>query len=60
MSARLELGHIDYLDVNNFKSYKGQHRVGPFKNFTAIVGPNGAGTARSIFRRGGRWKKEGL
>lgn len=29
--------------LENFKSYEGQVRVGPFKKFTCVVGPNGAG-----------------
>lgn len=36
-------GRIDRLEVENFKSYKGHQRIGPFKDFTAIVGPNGSG-----------------
>lgn len=39
--------HIDRIEVNNFKSYKGHHVIGPFRSFTAVVGPNGAGTARN-------------
>ncbi|KAI3640518.1 hypothetical protein MIR68_001396 [Amoeboaphelidium protococcarum] len=32
------------LEVHNFKSYKGNHVVGPFiKPFTCIIGPNGTG-----------------
>lgn len=31
------------LEVENFKSYKGKHVIGPFANFTAIIGPNGSG-----------------
>lgn len=29
--------------VENFKSYEGRVRVGPFRKFTCVVGPNGAG-----------------
>ena len=36
-------GRIDRLEVENFKSYKGHQRIGPFKNFTAVIGPNGSG-----------------
>jgi hypothetical protein len=36
-------GHIDRLEVENFKSYKGIQTIGPFHRFTAIIGPNGAG-----------------
>eukprot|EP00210_Caulerpa_lentillifera_P005542 g5301.t1 len=36
-------GHIEFLELLNFKSYKGKLRIGPMRNFSAIVGPNGAG-----------------
>lgn len=36
-------GRIDRLEVENFKSYKGHQKIGPFKNFTAVIGPNGSG-----------------
>lgn len=36
-------GRLKYIDVENFKSYKGKQKIGPFKNFTAIIGPNGSG-----------------
>ncbi len=31
------------LELENFKSYKGHQLIGPFKAFTCIIGPNGAG-----------------
>lgn len=31
------------LVIQNFKSYKGEHIIGPFKKFTTIIGPNGSG-----------------
>eukprot|EP01122_Echinamoeba_exundans_P014026 TRINITY_DN6267_c0_g1_i1.p1 TRINITY_DN6267_c0_g1~~TRINITY_DN6267_c0_g1_i1.p1 ORF type:complete len:1219 (+),score=293.05 TRINITY_DN6267_c0_g1_i1:51-3707(+) len=34
---------IVHLALENFKSYRGHHKIGPFKNFTAIIGPNGSG-----------------
>ena len=37
------MGHIVRLEVENFKSYGGKQVVGPFKRFTAVIGPNGAG-----------------
>ena len=37
------MGYLERLEINNFKSYKGQHIIGPFKKFTAIIGPNGCG-----------------
>ncbi len=36
-------GRLKYIDVDNFKSYKGKQTIGPFKNFSAIIGPNGSG-----------------
>ena len=29
--------------VENFKSYKGKHTIGPFPSFSCVIGPNGAG-----------------
>lgn len=37
------MGYLQRLELENFKSYKGKHTVGPFKRFTAIIGPNGCG-----------------
>lgn len=34
---------LKYIDMENFKSYRGRHRIGPLKSFTAVVGPNGSG-----------------
>nr|WJN25071.1 condensin complex subunit [Tranzscheliella williamsii] len=31
------------LEIENFKSYRGQQVVGPFHAFTAVIGPNGSG-----------------
>ncbi|UMM12390.1 hypothetical protein L5515_001191 [Caenorhabditis briggsae] len=36
-------GHLHTLEIENFKSYKGKHIIGPFSRFTAIIGPNGSG-----------------
>ncbi|GAX83463.1 hypothetical protein CEUSTIGMA_g10888.t1 [Chlamydomonas eustigma] len=36
-------GRIDCLEVENFKSYRGFQKIGPFKDFTAVIGPNGSG-----------------
>ena len=38
-----EMGFLKRLELENFKSYKGHQVIGPFKHFTAIIGPNGAG-----------------
>ena len=37
------MGYLKRLELENFKSYKGHQIIGPFKRFTAIIGPNGAG-----------------
>lgn len=37
------MGRLHTLELENFKSYKGRQIVGPFKHFTAIIGPNGSG-----------------
>lgn len=34
---------LNYIEVENFKSYKGQIAIGPLKRFTAVIGPNGSG-----------------
>ena len=39
-------GRIDRIEVENFKSYKGKHQIGPFKSFTSVVGPNGSGKSK--------------
>ena len=37
------MGILERLILENFKSYKGKHIIGPFSRFTAIIGPNGCG-----------------
>lgn len=37
------MGMLKEIEVENFKSYKGKQRIGPFKQFTAVIGPNGSG-----------------
>ncbi|KAK2580141.1 hypothetical protein KPH14_012415 [Odynerus spinipes] len=34
---------LKYIEVENFKSYKGKLIIGPLKSFTAVIGPNGSG-----------------
>lgn len=34
---------LKYIEVENFKSYRGFYHVGPLKPFTAVIGPNGSG-----------------
>ncbi|CAG2255013.1 SMC1 [Mytilus edulis] len=36
-------GHLKYIEVENFKSYRGKQKIGPFNKFTAVIGPNGSG-----------------
>lgn len=38
------MGRLDRLELDNFKSYNGKRVIGPFADFTSIIGPNGAGT----------------
>ncbi|KAF2346904.1 RecF/RecN/SMC N-terminal [Trinorchestia longiramus] len=34
---------LKYIEVENFKSYRGFYTIGPLKSFTAVIGPNGSG-----------------
>lgn len=34
---------LSSIEVENFKSYRGKLLIGPLKQFTAIIGPNGSG-----------------
>ncbi|UJR31961.1 hypothetical protein I4U23_019434 [Adineta vaga] len=34
---------LKYVEIDNFKSYKGHIAIGPLQKFTAIIGPNGSG-----------------
>ena len=34
---------LKYVEIDNFKSYKGHIVIGPLRKFTAIIGPNGSG-----------------
>ena len=40
---------LKYIDMENFKSYRGHHRIGPMESFTAVVGPNGSGKKKKAF-----------
>ena len=37
------MGFLEYLHIEDFKSYKGKITIGPFGRFTSIIGPNGSG-----------------
>lgn len=34
---------LKFIEMENFKSYRGHTIVGPLKEFTAVIGPNGSG-----------------
>merc|ERR1712142_1166921 len=34
---------LKYIEVDNFKSYRGFYHIGPLQPFTAVIGPNGSG-----------------
>ena len=36
-------GRLVHIEVENFKSYRGHHLIGPFYEFTAVIGANGSG-----------------
>ena len=38
-------GHVQlkYIELENFKSYRGYRRLGPLQSFVAVIGPNGSG-----------------
>ncbi|KAL9893957.1 structural maintenance of chromosomes protein 1A [Glossina fuscipes] len=38
-----EQAFLQYIEMDNFKSYQGRVVVGPLKQFTAVIGPNGSG-----------------
>lgn len=40
---------LNSIEVDNFKSYKGQYTIGPLKTFTAVIGPNGSGMEMNPF-----------
>jgi structural maintenance of chromosome 1 len=42
------MGRIHRLILHNFKSYEGEHTIGPFSNFTAVIGPNGSGLSAPL------------
>lgn len=34
---------LQFIEIENFKSYKGNITIGPLKQFSAVIGPNGSG-----------------
>jgi len=43
LSPPPSLSSLTQHQVENFKSYRGRQRIGPFGGFTAVIGPNGSG-----------------
>ncbi|ALC47438.1 SMC1 [Drosophila busckii] len=41
--AEDETAFLEYIEMENFKSYRGHIVVGPLKQFNAVIGPNGSG-----------------
>lgn len=40
---------VDSIELENFKSYYGKNKIGPFdQSFSAVVGPNGSGKSNLI------------
>lgn len=40
---------LKYIEVENFKSYRGHRVIGPLKPFNAVIGPNGSGNLQKQF-----------
>ncbi|KAI8130777.1 Structural maintenance of chromosomes protein 1A [Lucilia cuprina] len=38
-----DVAFLQFIEMENFKSYRGHVVVGPLKQFTAVIGPNGSG-----------------
>lgn len=34
---------LEFIEIVNFKSYRGTIKIGPLKQFSAVIGPNGSG-----------------
>lgn len=45
----IEASFLQYIEMENFKSYRGHVLVGPLKQFTAVIGPNGSGKSKCKF-----------
>lgn len=43
MPAENDVAFLQFIEMENFKSYRGHVVVGPLKQFTAVIGPNGSG-----------------
>ena len=43
MAPSFENVQLKFIEVNNFKSYRGFKKIGPLRPFMAVIGPNGSG-----------------
>lgn len=43
MPSENDVAFLEFIEMENFKSYRGHVVVGPLKQFTAVIGPNGSG-----------------
>merc|ERR1712173_557838 len=43
MPPTFENVQLKFIEVNNFKSYRGFKKIGPLRPFMAVIGPNGSG-----------------
>lgn len=43
-----DVAFLHFIEMENFKSYRGHVIVGPLKQFTAVIGPNGSGIFRGL------------
>jgi len=43
MAPSFDNVQLKFIEVNNFKSYRGFKKIGPLKPFMAVIGPNGSG-----------------
>ncbi|CAG0888326.1 unnamed protein product [Cyprideis torosa] len=53
---------LKYIELEDFKSYRGQHRIGPLRRFTAVIGPNGSDErkfSRSVHGSSSEYKIDG-
>lgn len=39
---------LEFIEVENFKSYRGKVIIGPLKKFSAVIGPNGSGKSEKF------------
>lgn len=40
---------LNFIEIENFKSYRGNIKIGPLKQFSAVIGPNGSGESSQVF-----------